>query len=429
VTSASPLFTLLPAGGVGFTDQLYQFVTFYKLGRSLGYRYVHTPFSAPRSSDGVFTFLGFNARFAGRELRECLRWSSPFLERRHTQLLPPRWKAKRNETWPRPLLRLRDRAVCAALLRRRLLVDVAISDQRLARRDVNSFAGLQALVREVAAASGAAPDRQLIRFASRRGRTWFDLVHTAIPDLPDGLDLRAAYFEARRQMPWSSQFEPGKVRILVHIRLGDTAAVETPWGERLTHKGAQLSEAAALTQLDVGHYHRFVRDLRSSITGNSASILVCSDGYRRTFARLSEELSKARASATKLRQLPELEIDCERSFDLFGDIPDAALLVGETEDNLLNLIHSALLADVIVVGSHQRMLPKLLSILRPVERYPTILLLHRNGPPPQWIHEPFFCPVPGAITPVDIDHCDLPGLAASLENKLARRTAPGDAAR
>lgn len=65
MTQAAPLtmnatddiaFTIIPSNA-GFTDQLFQFSTYYKLGLSLGYRYMHSTFRNTRGEDikqGIF---------------------------------------------------------------------------------------------------------------------------------------------------------------------------------------------------------------------------------------------------------------------------------------------------------------------------------------------------------------------------------------
>ena len=62
-TSKIIYFTVMPLNSCGFTDQILQFSSFYKLGLSLGYQYIHTPFINKRSSWNIYNFLGFNNHF------------------------------------------------------------------------------------------------------------------------------------------------------------------------------------------------------------------------------------------------------------------------------------------------------------------------------------------------------------------------------
>jgi hypothetical protein len=57
-------FTVIPTPHSGFTDQLNQFVAFYKLGKILEYRYLHTTFTNHRSSPKIYELLGINQLFA-----------------------------------------------------------------------------------------------------------------------------------------------------------------------------------------------------------------------------------------------------------------------------------------------------------------------------------------------------------------------------
>ena len=61
-------FTILPSNA-GFTDQLFQFSTYYKFGLSLGYVYKHSTFANTRhGAEQIFDFLGFNEHFSRNRL-------------------------------------------------------------------------------------------------------------------------------------------------------------------------------------------------------------------------------------------------------------------------------------------------------------------------------------------------------------------------
>ena len=57
----------------------------------------------------------------------------------------------------------------------------------------------------------------------------FQFIWNNINDAYDDIDFNSIYFNARKQMPWKSNYEKNKINLLVHIRQGDTAVIETPW--------------------------------------------------------------------------------------------------------------------------------------------------------------------------------------------------------
>ena len=61
---------------------------------------------------------------------------------------------------------------------------------------------------------------------------------------------------------------------------------------------------------------------------------------------------------------------------------NTALLLGENDENLFDLIHSALTADLIVVSGHQKMLATLLSLYGRRHNPPCLLVLYNKGKNP-----------------------------------------------
>ena len=55
----------------------------------------------------------------------------------------------------------------------------------------------------------------------------FQFIHDRIPAM--SVDFRQMYFNARQEAPWESTFGEAPIKILIHIRQGDTASILTPW--------------------------------------------------------------------------------------------------------------------------------------------------------------------------------------------------------
>jgi len=52
----------------------------------------------------------------------------------------------------------------------------------------------------------------------------------------------------------------------------------------------------------------------------------------------------------------------KQKFDVFNKMPDTKLVVGENDDTLITLIDATLSANIIIIGTQQGMIPKLLSL-------------------------------------------------------------------
>jgi hypothetical protein len=78
-------FTVIPTPHSGFTDQLNQFVAFYKLGKFLEYSYVHTTFTNHRSSPKIYELLGINQLFA--QFPQVTNFIAEYNETRFVELI------------------------------------------------------------------------------------------------------------------------------------------------------------------------------------------------------------------------------------------------------------------------------------------------------------------------------------------------------
>jgi hypothetical protein len=188
VSGPSIYFTVFTIRGAGFTDKLGQFSTFYKLGRSLNYLYLHTQLQSTRSSSAAFDFVGLNE----------------FLTKSAT--LPP--------------------------FQRFRYLDIGISQEIMQKHDLSSFEKLQTYVqRGVSAAKAQTSDHFVVRFGLHKhsGRDIYPIIHNGCQDLPDETNLLDIYRDARCLEPRASLFQANKTKVLVHMRQGDTGVIETPW--------------------------------------------------------------------------------------------------------------------------------------------------------------------------------------------------------
>ncbi len=341
----------------GFTHQLYEFSTFYKLGVSLGYSYLHAPFRSVRSSPGVFEMLGFNE-----------------------YLLPPR-RAHR----------------VGQALRRRLsrVVDIGLNDRILEQAGVRSLSELQDYVRRRVEQRSGGRWPVVVRFRwarAKASRHFFGWVNEAMEELPNGLDLRDAYFRLGVGRSLTLPNEDAGLKVLVHIRQGDTAVIPTPWRTFIPQTGPHAFKEVASIEgpefkrgLEVSDYFGFVSHFLASLDAASVGTLVCSDGYGLGITRVCRDAHRIPLDAGQVERLEAKarSMDVEQ-FRAFAELAGVSCAIGENDENLAQLIHAALVSDVIIIGDHQMLIPKLLAVYHNSKNPPVLIAIHRSDEPPNF---------------------------------------------
>ena len=341
-------FTIKTGQNIGFTHQLSSFNAFYKLGTHLGFEYLHTSFSTSRSSKAIHKFIGFNRHFNVGEYIFC----SSLINRIR---------------------------VLIAFCKYRTVFIRLQHDPALSKASLNNFEGLLKHIRTVTNCNSQRPI--LVRF-SGKNRTVYHWIHSNIGCPQPPVDLRSTYFSSRALDPWQSRFQPNSIKILIHIRQGDTALIPTPWNtfidtQRLREiKTANLSGARFT---DTDEYLHFLKLLIDEISPQKYSVVVCSDGYKRGFRKIYKNKNSLGLSAGQVKQLKNLgySFDAEK-FKPFTKISNCFSVIGESDPNLFDLTHSAMLADLIVYGDQQIMMPDLMANYADNLNPPILVRLHNR---------------------------------------------------
>jgi len=386
-------FTVIPSKA-GFTDQLFQFSTFYKLGRSLGYTYLHSGFTNSRpGAEDIYEFLGFNEHFA-------------------TKRLTDRERAYRfmgmNNCLGNKEIRLHNRIknkikywVFHALMFNKFnFIDVGLGQSVPIEADADPIKGLKSLVRGLVAKKYRTDSgcKNVVRFYLTSGRSFFSqlapLINQQMPLFPDKLDLRATYFSLRKTSPIKSRYSGNKTNLVVHIRLGDTALIETPWHTFVPlwsdlcisplKEYPDKQDELFLQVMDEGDFYGFLRKFTSFFNADDLSIAIFSDGYKTAFKELFRQIGDLHLDSHKLDSLKDAVVTHEeKRFSIFDDMKNCTRVVGETNGDLQELVHSSLTADIIVVGCHQRMIPKFLATYydASLKNPPIIISLYRGRVP------------------------------------------------
>lgn len=347
-------FSIIPVAA-GFTDQLLQFMVFYKLGLSLGYPYIHTNFYSNRSSKQIYDFLGFN-QF---------------------------WSANINNID----------------LSEYELMYLGFDNNNLKKlNEINNLAELQDYCRDIIANTAREKEKIIVIFRlkgiSKARLKLLSIINSEIEDYQDSLNLRKIYFDAAgvRSKP-NSYFKADRVKLLIHIRAGDIATIKTPWGDFIrSMKSIQddrvktgksldkvkwlVKEVSAIAPED---YYRFSRDLISGLGAESVSTCVFSDGYERAFDFIKGNLNNIKLTPEKTKQIIDLSQSYEtEEFSIFNNMENCSTAIGESDEKLFDLIDSCLMAEIFIIGNRQRMIPKFLANYYNPQKQPLIFVLSKN---------------------------------------------------
>lgn len=369
----SVYFTILPSRA-GFTDQLYQFSVFYKLGLSLGYKYLHSNYiSSRKGSEDIYDFLGFNDHFHHCTLTDKdklyrLMGTNDQLGRQNIGRFGPLKRfIKKTKFW----------VIKKLVFDKYNFVDVGLDDEPLKIENLEPIEHFHNMVRNIASKKFSRdPERMnVLRFYLLTGRYFFlrlaPSVCQRIPYFPDGLDLRSTYLQRLSYKSARPIFNKGKIKLQMHIRLGDTALIETPWhsyvplwsGRPISplREYSDRSDKVFTHTMDVIDYCRFLKKFTTFFEPDDVSVAVFSDGYERAFNELYRMLDDLDLDDVKIHALKESALTYEQQrFSIFDEIENSVCVVGETNAALKELVIASLVADVIVMGCNQNMISKLL---------------------------------------------------------------------
>lgn len=354
-TETTILFSILPVLA-GFTDQLLQFMVFYKLGLSLGYEYIHTNFNSTRSSQDIYDFLGFNQY-----------WSLNFKNIDFSQYE---------------------------------LIYLSFDNNNLEElNQLKNLAELQEYCRNIIANTRCYQDKVIVFFRLKgiSQARWkiVSLINSEIKDYQDNFNLRKIYLDKASDRPQQNNyFQPDKIKLLIHLRAGDVATIKTPWGNFIRSMKSIQDEKAKTgknldqvrwfvkkgASIDVEDYYHFARDLISGLGAENLSICLFSDGYKRAFDFIKDNLNKIKLTPEKTQQILNLSNSYEtEKFSIFNNLENCSTVVGESDEKLFNLIDCSLKTDIFIIGNTQRMIPKFLANYYNPEKPPLIFVLSRNG--------------------------------------------------
>ncbi len=400
-------FTIfVPQFGPGFTDQLGEWSIFYKLGISLEYKYVHTSLIC-HYTPNIYKFLGFN-EFFDLNMHEFLKvdnalapiandfihYRRPFSSNKY------QFDIKKNikENIKVFLRKIRSFYLVKLWQRQYKFIDISINDEFLKKNNIVSLADLKKFIQvEVAEKSlNLSKNKQIIvRFSfmteKRDKKNLFSLINSQIPEFPNKLNLRSSYFKYRRNQPQKSSFIEGKIKLLIHIRKGETAIIKTPWQTFIPVMGSHsLTEINNINeaelpgeQFDVNEVYNFAKNFISYFDENLFSIVVSSDGYTEAFSMIYNNIDGFNFTTEQIKKLRQTEILYNEKFKIFNEFKNCICLVGENDDNLFDFIHTIFEADIIISTYYgtSNLARKLINTYYDLNKVPIFIQLFKTKEP------------------------------------------------
>lgn len=339
----------------GFSDQIARLIFFYKIGSRLGFLYHYNPLVSRRSAPNeepknsnsysdIYDFLGINS----------------YLEEISGSI--PKRSFKR--------------------------IVVNLDEMNFERRAGTSFRNFIFYLKLKIADQIRSGENVLICF--RGSPSVFHFFRLAA-SVKSNLSLRECYFKNREKKPWKSVFEKDKINLLVHIRQGDTAIIETPWKSfiglsyKIQNRFVQLSgkdEVNDYEVIDVKIYHKFLKELFRQLAIKQFSTNVFFDGFKKAFLEIYLNKMIPELEPSQVEELKKLErVYNQMQFRDFEEWEDVKTFIGETKENLFNLVHAFFESDIIIFGTQAKFIPKLASIYTDDKTMPLLIYLYQKNHP------------------------------------------------
>ncbi|MCC5907091.1 MAG: hypothetical protein JJU13_12845 [Balneolaceae bacterium] len=227
----------------------------------------------------------------------------------------------------------------------------------------------------------------LFRFRAKP-KTYF-MYYKKIPDLSKSeIDYRNFFIRNARKKVGNSHFISSKIKLMVHIRQGDTAVVQTPWktfipvwhkipGKFTQFKRMEDIPNSQFTTID--NFYNFLEKLQQNLGKELFSTVVFSDGFKKAFLQIYLKSKRSDLSDQEIEKLKEIQANYDKNqFSNFEKLSNTKTIVGEELDNLYDLVQTFMEAEILVIGTQQIMIPKLVASYCNRENMPLIIVLYSS---------------------------------------------------
>lgn len=324
IDNRNQLFTVQLNKGSGLGAQLVQWEFLYLLGRLLGYQYVYQDLICQRSSSNTYNFLGVD----------------------EYNNLPPDTDLSQIP-----------------------VIDCNITDNIYSNK-TEDLEPIKNHIKELLDSSDTEKTQKIVRF---NAGSWpqhqkiKNFVYKLSKDtkcrnlFKTELNLPFMYWKAREKMPVSIPFRHNKIKVVLHIRKGDTAVVKinddlySCWQYKIESNGAcKISveripdtHKSLAKHFKTSDYYNVLKKLFLELGEHNFSVIVISDGYDRSFQRIR---NAANDLDLKLDDIERAETFYKKEYDVFCTHSNVNCVIGEKEDQFYKSVHALACCDAVIYG-------------------------------------------------------------------------------
>ena len=378
----------------GIDDKLgYQLRILYKVGIACGYEYLHTPISFRRSwkskSDwfqkiryGIEQFLLLKCGF-----RIPQYWLVNAIFNKLISLLDKCFGAlfKADDTLTCYLgLDTFDCCITDKPFSAYTIMDIPF-EQILETTSITDFAQLNQAIEALTSAH----NQVIYRFSADRIYPYISSLRRLLVNSGLGCDYRflniaEKYWSARHKWPVSLPFDDEKIKVVIHIRRGDSVVIDLCkrqiflHGDIVTREEFEkiLERDPGRRTIDICKYWSFLRGIFDEFGEDNFSCILISDGYARTFNILLRAIHGGRLilNRDEWKTLRRLIKSADQELSEVFKHRNVYPIIGESNMNLCKSIHALACADIVIyrssgfaAGVHQLFRRREDSVMIPVE--------------------------------------------------------------
>jgi hypothetical protein len=354
----------------GLADKVsWQLRTFYSLGAACGFHYIHTPLTFPRSWRSPTHSLTTAIYAIERKLLLDLRIRIPGYRIIHGALSKgisflsdavgdSGDKLNRFLGFDKITPRITD-ADFSSLQR----VDIPVADI-LTNSDIKVLNDLQTAIDRCCPITSSRIYRFPVeRITPSNIAKVKDLLVQSHADMDSGifLGIRENYWSARQDRPVELAFDPEKIKVVIHYRLGDRAFL--PMGDTgLYIHGSSITRELPedIMKVDwmgrdtlLSDYENIMCRLFAKFGTDTFSCIFISDGYARTLEYLLPALGRRKLwlSQSELKVVREITKSGDQWLRDTAAKLNAYPIIGESNETLCKCIDAIASADVLVYGN------------------------------------------------------------------------------
>ena len=383
-------FTLDPLTATqGIGVHLHTFRIIYMLGLSLGYTYLHQHQMICRSTMPALSFLNPNdsSKKTANSIKYGFLTYQKFLSKIGIYLNPYDFLGinqyfLKNKQYLNP----------QQLDRKFTVIDCLLCNRILTENNVSSFEELRKFIKNKMPKSSS-EDKPLIQRFKAIETIRFTNINPELFHYKK-IALKTNFLKVNRHRLKKPLFPTGRIKTLLHIRLGDRATIKTPWGRHLrvsligstSDKFTEYANEGDFNQLTVADFDLFLRRLITHFRKNTFALQITSDGYESFFRQIKWIYQKFGAASgltfDQIRTLRRHQRIYEQELNDLQNAGDIILNCGERVKNLFNTITACVDADLIITAfpfQHRFLveMENFFEMCTDLSNAPLIILLHK----------------------------------------------------